>query len=132
MACSPRPVEWGWTGTGVAQYTMPAILSFSLIEAGIILCASGSHKLPLLTLSLCDKTVGVCPVTLTRKTQSRKLSALSLLHIVACSEAKKYSFRYDMLVDECTICQINALLLNFRFIKMYHGFHTQNKTAQLS
>lgn len=95
MACSPRPVEWGWTGTGVDQYTMPAILSFSLIEAGIILCASGSHKLPLLTLSLCDKTVGVCPVALTRNTQSCKLSALSLLHTVACSEAKKYSFRYE-------------------------------------
>lgn len=70
MACSLRPVEWGWTGTGVEvdQYTMPAILSFSLIEAGIILCASGSHKLPLFAPSLCDKTVGVCPDALTGNT----------------------------------------------------------------
>lgn len=67
MGCSPRPAEWGWTCTGVEvdRYTMPAILSLSLIEAGIILCASGSHKVPLLAPSLCDKTVGVCPVALT-------------------------------------------------------------------
>lgn len=57
---------------------------FAHIEAGIILCASGSHKLPLLSLSLCDKTVGVCPVALTGKTLL-VLQAIGIESAVYCS-----------------------------------------------